>query len=59
MDDDELREVRSTMLSNALRPFGVRTRQVNKRGDGGGGKGLRYEDLPERRGAVDGDPSEA
>ncbi|MEV5711259.1 FtsK/SpoIIIE domain-containing protein [Actinoallomurus sp. NPDC052274] len=61
MSEDELRELRShrsTFLSNALRPFGVRTRQINKRGDGGGGKGLRYEDLPERRGGVDDDPSE-
>ena len=61
MSDEELRELRSarsTMLSNALRPFGVRTRQVNKRGDGGGGKGLRYEDLPDRRGGVDDDPDD-
>ncbi len=27
----------------ALKPFGVRTRQINKRGGGGGSKGLRYE----------------
>lgn len=58
MSEDELREVRaarSTMLSNALRSFGVRTRQINKRGDGGGGKGLRYEDLPDRQDAGGGD----
>jgi len=51
MSEDELREVRaarSTMLSQALKPFGIRTRQINKRGDGGGGKGLRYDDLPDR-----------
>ncbi|GAA4630077.1 FtsK/SpoIIIE domain-containing protein [Actinoallomurus vinaceus] len=61
MSEEELRELRSarsTMLSNALRPFGVRTRQINKRSDGGGGKGVRFEDLPERRGGVEDDPDD-
>jgi len=65
MTEDELRDVRasrSTALSNALKPYGVRTRQINKRGDGGGGKGLRYDDLPQRRDDVfeglDDDPDE-
>jgi DNA segregation ATPase FtsK/SpoIIIE, S-DNA-T family len=55
MSDEELREVRSarsTILSNALKPYGVRTRQINKRGNGGGGKGLRYDDLPARQDAA-------
>lgn len=41
---------RSTMLATALKPHGVQTRQINKRGDGGGGKGLRFEDFPDRSG---------
>lgn len=36
---------RSTTLAAALRPHKVQTRQINKRGDGGGGKGVRWEDL--------------
>lgn len=49
LDGDQA--ARSTMLATALKPYkGVQTRQINKRGDGGGGKGLRYEDLPDRSG---------
>lgn len=61
MTEDDLRDVRatrSTALSNALKPYGVRTRQINKRGDGGGGKGLRYDDLPQRSEEVFEDPDE-
>lgn len=41
----EIRTARSTALSNALRPYRVHTRQIHRRGDGGGGKGLRREDV--------------
>lgn len=49
MTEDEQREARaarSTLLAQALKPYGVATRQINKRGDGGSAKGLRWEDLP-------------
>lgn len=58
MSEEELRELRShrsTILSSALKPFNVRTRQINKRGDGGGGKGLRLDDLPQRGDRLDDD----
>lgn len=42
-------------LTNAHR---VKTQQINKRGDGGGGKGLRFDDLPDRSGDVDEDDLE-
>ncbi|GAB2820668.1 FtsK/SpoIIIE domain-containing protein [Actinocorallia aurea] len=42
---DQDQAARSTTLAAALRPFGVRTRQVNKRGAGGSAKGLRLDDL--------------
>ncbi|MEU9870678.1 FtsK/SpoIIIE domain-containing protein [Actinomadura sp. NPDC048021] len=61
MTDEELREARtarSTTLSAALKPFGVRTRQINKRGDGGSAKGLRWDDLPTRRNNADDDPGD-
>lgn len=48
LEEDERREARtsaSTMLANALRPYGVPTRQINRRGSGGGGKGVRWDDL--------------
>jgi S-DNA-T family DNA segregation ATPase FtsK/SpoIIIE len=51
LDEEEQREARtaaSTMLANALKPFGVSTRQINRRGAGGGGKGIRLDDLPDR-----------
>ncbi len=54
LDEDGQREARtatSTMLANALKPYGVPTRQINRRGDGGGGKGVRWDDLPGREGA--------
>ena len=35
----------STMLATAVKPFGIATRQINKRGAGGSAKGLRWEDL--------------
>lgn len=43
LDGDQA--ARSTMLATALKPHGVSTRQIHRRGDGGGGKGLRWEDL--------------
>jgi S-DNA-T family DNA segregation ATPase FtsK/SpoIIIE len=49
MTPDEVREAqsaRSTALSVALKPLGVRTVQVNRRGDGGSAKGLQWSDLP-------------
>ncbi|MBA9002054.1 FtsK/SpoIIIE domain-containing protein [Thermomonospora cellulosilytica] len=52
MTDDELREARaarSTLLAQALKPYGVQTRQINKRGDGGSAKGVRWDDLPDPR----------
>lgn len=39
---------RSTMLATALKPYGVTTRQVQKRGSGGSAKGIRWEDLVAR-----------
>lgn len=48
LGEEEQRETRSaasTMLSNALKPYGVQTRQINRRGAGGGAKGVRWEDL--------------
>ncbi|MBD2897359.1 hypothetical protein amrb99_63190 [Actinomadura sp. RB99] len=53
LDDAEQKAARSasaTMLTNALKPYGVTTRQINKRGAGGGAKGVRWDDLA----AVDG-----
>ncbi|MFG2002278.1 FtsK/SpoIIIE domain-containing protein [Spirillospora sp. NPDC048911] len=52
LDEAQTREARaaaSTMLANALKPYGVATRQINRRGAGGGAKGLRLEDLPTRQ----------
>jgi S-DNA-T family DNA segregation ATPase FtsK/SpoIIIE len=49
LSEAELREVRSarsTWLATALKPYGVATRQINRRGAGGGGKGVRWDDLP-------------
>lgn len=46
---------RSTMLAAALKPYGIQTRQINKRGAGGGGKGLRWEDLAALERAEDDD----
>ncbi|MFP3968735.1 hypothetical protein SMC26_41005 [Actinomadura fulvescens] len=49
LDEAQLREARaaaSTTLANALKPYGVATRQINRRGAGGGAKGIRLEDLP-------------
>jgi S-DNA-T family DNA segregation ATPase FtsK/SpoIIIE len=51
LDEDEQREARastSTMLATALKAYGVTTRQINRRGAGGGGKGVRWDDLPPR-----------
>ncbi|WP_433240258.1 FtsK/SpoIIIE domain-containing protein [Actinomadura nitritigenes] len=48
LDDDAQKEARtaaSTTLANALKPYGVTTRQINKRGAGGGAKGVRWDDL--------------
>ncbi|MGI5325507.1 AAA family ATPase [Actinomadura nitritigenes] len=48
LDEDEAKDARtsaSTMLANALKPYGVPTRQINRRGAGGGGKGVRWDDL--------------
>jgi S-DNA-T family DNA segregation ATPase FtsK/SpoIIIE len=51
---------RSTMLAAALKPYGVATRQVQKRGAGGSAKGIRSEDLEatiaRRDGAAERDP---
>src|SRR5918992_4667983 len=41
----ELRTLRSTMLATAVKPFGIQTRQINKRGAGGSAKGLRFVDI--------------
>ncbi|HEY9367580.1 FtsK/SpoIIIE domain-containing protein [Streptomyces sp.] len=46
---------RSTMLATALRPHGIHTLQVHKRGAGGGGKGLRWEDVRPAVGGSDED----
>lgn len=35
----------STMLATALKPYGVQTRQVQRRGDGGSAKGVVWDDL--------------
>ena len=40
---------RSTTLAAALKPHGVRTRQINKRGQGGSAKGLRWDDVADAR----------
>lgn len=51
LDEGGAREARTaaaTMLATALKPFGVTTRQINRRGAGGGGKGVRWDDLPPR-----------
>lgn len=51
LGEDAQREARtnaSTMLAAALKPYGVPTRQINRRGAGGSAKGVRLEDLPER-----------
>jgi S-DNA-T family DNA segregation ATPase FtsK/SpoIIIE len=48
----------STMLSTALKPYGVQTRQINRRGDGGSAKGVRFEDLPDRGDGLDDDPDD-
>ncbi|TDC58578.1 AAA family ATPase [Actinomadura sp. KC345] len=51
LEEDEQREARSsasTMLANALKPYGVPTRQINRRGAGGSAKGVRLDELPER-----------
>jgi S-DNA-T family DNA segregation ATPase FtsK/SpoIIIE len=45
---------RSTMLSAALKPHKVATRQISIRECCGGAKGVRYADLPEDAGEVDG-----
>jgi S-DNA-T family DNA segregation ATPase FtsK/SpoIIIE len=45
---------RSTMLSAALKPHKVTTRQISIRECCGGAKGVRYADLPEDAGEVDG-----
>ena len=49
---------RSTMLAAALKPYGVQTRQINKRGAGGGGKGVRWEDLASLERGQDDDEDE-
>jgi S-DNA-T family DNA segregation ATPase FtsK/SpoIIIE len=49
LGEEEQREARtaaSTMLAAALKSHGVTTRQINRRGQGGGGKGVRWDDLP-------------
>lgn len=49
LGEDEQRAARSnasTMLQAALKVHGVVTRQINRRGKGGGGKGVRWDDLP-------------
>lgn len=48
LDEAEQKAARSgaaTMLTNALKPHGINTRQINKRGAGGGAKGVRWDDL--------------
>jgi S-DNA-T family DNA segregation ATPase FtsK/SpoIIIE len=45
---------RSTMLAAALKPYGVPTRQVQKRGAGGSAKGVRWEDFEAAIGRRDG-----
>lgn len=48
LDEDGRKDARSsasTALANALRPYGVPTRQINRKGAGGAGKGLRWDDL--------------
>ncbi len=53
MTEEEARDARatrSTLLAAALKPYGVRTVQVNRRGDGGSAKGLQWADLPDRSG---------
>ncbi|RSN71353.1 cell division protein FtsK [Actinomadura sp. WAC 06369] len=44
--DRDARTAASTALAAALKPYGVTTRQINRRGAGGGGKGVRWDDLP-------------
>lgn len=59
MTEEELREARtarSTLLAQALKPYGVQTRQINKRGAGGSAKGIRWDDLPPRRRTSTADP---
>ncbi|HEY1106622.1 MAG TPA: FtsK/SpoIIIE domain-containing protein, partial [Agromyces sp.] len=36
---------RSTMLAQAVKRYGIQTRQINKRGQGGSAKGLRWDDV--------------
>ncbi|SNR34985.1 AAA family ATPase [Actinomadura mexicana] len=48
LDEAQVKEARTaaaTMLANALKRYGVTTRQINRRGAGGGGKGVRWDDL--------------
>jgi hypothetical protein len=55
MSEEEARDARatrSTLLAAALKPYGVRTVQVNRRGDGGSAKGLQWADLPDRSGGA-------
>lgn len=55
LEEDAQRDARtaaSTMLATALKSHGVATRQINRRGAGGGGKGVRWDDLQ------DADPAE-
>jgi S-DNA-T family DNA segregation ATPase FtsK/SpoIIIE len=49
-EERDARATRSTLLAAALKPYGVRTVQVNRRGDGGSAKGLQWADLPDRSG---------
>ncbi|MEU4820240.1 hypothetical protein AB0H37_00020 [Actinomadura sp. NPDC023710] len=54
LGEDEQRDARSaasTTLAAALKPYGVPTRQINRRGAGGGGKGVRWDDLKAVEGA--------
>jgi S-DNA-T family DNA segregation ATPase FtsK/SpoIIIE len=54
----DARAARSTLLAAALKPYGVRTVQVNRRGDGGSAKGLQWADLPGRSGGIEEDPED-
>lgn len=53
--EKDARSTRSTLLAAALRPLGVSTRQINRRGDGGSAKGLQWTDIPDRSRGVEED----
>ncbi|WP_067975433.1 FtsK/SpoIIIE domain-containing protein [Nocardiopsis trehalosi] len=53
-DETDTEAKRSAQLAAALRPHGVLTHQVNRRGSGGNRKGVRWDDL-QRAAGVGGD----